>query len=98
MSKLQRRSSYLQCTYICDFASVFTVANAAPAEAARMAARARRTRQLLGKEIFGYKQCKHTVVGYFTLCTTVLVVEQMHCILCTRRYRMLYAMYKGTQD
>ena len=35
----------------------FTAANAAAAEATKMAARARRTRQLLGKEILGYKQC-----------------------------------------
>ena len=39
----------------------------------------------------------HAVVDCCTLCTIIgLVVKRMHCILCTRHYRILYAVYKGT--
>ena len=73
----------------------FIAANAAAEEAARMAARARRARQLLGKEI-SVVNSVYAVVDCCTLCTTVLIVRRMQCILCTRRYRMLYTVYKGT--
>ena len=74
----------------------FIAANAVAEEAARW---------LLGRGGLASSQVRkysvvngvHAVVDCCcTLCTTVLVVKRMQCILFTRRYRMLYTVYKGT--